>query len=275
MSENLAVINACHGGPGEDGTLQGLLDLLDIKYSGPSLSTSQLCMDKYAFFTLMSCNNIPVIDTHLISESNKPNFDGPYILKPRFGGSSIGVELIEDYETGLSIIKNSSLYNQGSILQPFLDDSDDLLVGVKTYPKINFSDIEKPIRSTNNEMFSFKDKYLENGGLEGSRRELPAKINESIKSQIIEILNKLLTIVEIKGISRVDFLLKEEKVYLNEVNTVPGSYALYLWEHMGFSKYDLLKDLVNETKFKSNNWTNEGSDGAALKTAKDIQSKLG
>jgi D-alanine-D-alanine ligase len=124
-------------------------------------------------------------------------------------------------------------------------------------------------------MFSFKDKYLENGGLEGSRRELPAKINESIKSQIIEILNKLLTIVEIKGISRVDFLLKEEKVYLNEVNTVPGSYALYLWEHMGFSKYDLLKDLVNETKFKSNNWTNEGSDGAALKTAKDIQSKLG
>jgi D-alanine-D-alanine ligase len=232
-------------------------------------------MDKYAFFTLMSCNNIPVIDTHLISESNKPNFDGPYILKPRFGGSSIGVELIEDYETGLSIIKNSSLYNQGSILQPFLDDSDDLLVGVKTYPKINFSDIEKPIRSTNNEMFSFKDKYLENGGLEGSRRELPAKINESIKSQIIEILNKLLTIVEIKGISRVDFLLKEEKVYLNEVNTVPGSYALYLWEHMGFSKYDLLKDLVNETKFKSNNWTNEGSDGAALKTAKDIQSKLG
>jgi D-alanine-D-alanine ligase len=150
-----------------------------------------------------------------------------------------------------------------------------LLVGVKTYPKINFSDIEKPIRSTNNEMFSFKDKYLENGGLEGSRRELPAKINESIKSQIIEILNKLLTIVEIKGISRVDFLLKEEKVYLNEVNTVPGSYALYLWEHMGFSKYDLLKDLVNETKFKSNNWTNEGSDGAALKTAKDIQSKLG
>jgi len=269
------IINACHGGPGEDGTLQGLLDLLDIKYSGPSLSTSQLCMDKYAFFTLMSCNNIPVIDTHLISESNKPNFDGPYILKPRFGGSSIGVELIEDYETGLSIIKNSSLYNQGSILQPFLDDSDDLLVGVKTYPKINFSDIEKPIRSTNNEMFSFKDKYLENGGLEGSRRELPAKINEPIKSQIIEILNKLLTIVEIKGISRVDFLLKEEKVYLNEVNTVPGSYALYLWEHMGFSKYDLLKDLVNETKFKSNNWTNEGSNGAALKTAKDIQSKLG
>jgi D-alanine-D-alanine ligase len=205
------IINSCHGGPGEDGTLQSLLDLLEIKYSGPSISTSQLCMDKYAFFTLMSKNNIPVLDTHLISETNKPDFQGPYILKPRFGGSSIGVEIVEDYQTALSITKNSTLYNQGSILQPFLEESDDLLIGVRTYPDIDYSDIEKPIRSSNNDMFSYKDKYLENGGLEGSRRELPAKVDPLIKNQIIEILNKLLTILDIKGICRVDFLSKGEK----------------------------------------------------------------
>ena len=269
------VINSCHGGPGEDGTLQSLLDLLMIKYSGPGLSTSQLCMDKYTFFTVMSANNIPVFNAHLISDTNKPDFQGPYILKPRFGGSSIGVEIVEDYQTALSITKNSTLYNQGSILQPFLEESDDLLIGVRTYPNIDYSDIEKPIRSSNNDMFSYKDKYLENGGLEGSRRELPAKVDPLVKNQIIEILNKLLTILDIKGICRVDFLSKGEKVYLNEVNTIPGSYALYLWEQIGLSKFDLLKDMVDETKLKTNNWTNEGSDGTALKKAKDIQSKLG
>ena len=269
------IINSCHGGPGEDGTLQSLLDLLEIKYSGPSISTSQLCMDKYAFFTLMSKNNIPVLDTHLISETNKPDFQGPYILKPRFGGSSIGVELVHDYQTALSIIDNSDLYKQGSILQPFLEDSDDLLIGVRTFPNIDYSDIEKPIRSSSKELFSYNDKYLENGGLEGSRRELPANVDEIIKSQIIEILDRLLSILQIKGVCRVDFLSKGKKVYLNEVNTIPGSYALYLWEHIGLSKFDLLNDMVNETKLKTNSWTNEGSDGTALKTAKDIQSKLG
>jgi len=269
------IINSCHGGPGEDGTLQSLLDLMEIKYSGPSLSTSQLCMDKYAFFTLMSKNNIPVLNTHLISHKHEPGFKGPYILKPRFGGSSIGVEIVQDYKTALSITNNSTLYNHGSILQPFLEDSNDLLVGVRTYPETDYSDIEKPIRSSNNEMFSYKDKYLENGGLEGSRRELPAKVDAAIKSQITEILDRLLTIIEIKGICRVDFLSKGEKVYLNEVNTIPGSYALYLWEHIGLNKFDLLKDMVDETQLKTINWLNEGSDGTALKTAKDIQSKLG
>ena len=232
-------------------------------------------MDKYAFFTLMSKNNIPVLNTHLISHKHEPGFKGPYILKPRFGGSSIGVEIVQDYKTALSITNNSTLYNHGSILQPFLEDSNDLLVGVRTYPETDYSDIEKPIRSSNNEMFSYKDKYLENGGLEGSRRELPAKVDASIKSQITEILDRLLTIIEIKGICRVDFLSKGEKVYLNEVNTIPGSYALYLWEHIGLNKFDLLKDMVDETQLKTINWIKEGSDGTALKTAKDIQSKLG
>ena len=86
-----------------------------IKYSGPGLSTSQLCMDKYTFFTVMSANNIPVLNTHLISDTNKPDFQGPYILKPRFGGSSIGVEIVEDYQTALSITKNSIQLKTSSI----------------------------------------------------------------------------------------------------------------------------------------------------------------
>ena len=64
-------------------------------------------MDKYVFYTLMKESGIPVLDKHLVTTNSKPNFSGPYILKPRFGGSSIGVEVVEDYETALKLSGNS------------------------------------------------------------------------------------------------------------------------------------------------------------------------
>ncbi len=269
------IINSCHGGPGEDGTLQSLLALLEIIFTGPTLTTSQLCMDKYAFFALMKSNNIPVLDKHLVSEKVLPKFEGPYILKPRFGGSSIGVEVVDDYKTAITISSNSDLYNQGATIEKYLEESSDLLVAVRSFPQIDYSEIEKPIRSNNFELFSYTDKYLENGGLEGSKRELPANISKEIKDEIYRILNLFMSIVDIKGIARVDFLLKDKELYINEVNTIPGSHALYLWESKGLSKFELMNDMISEARNSSPSWSTEGSDGTALKSAKDIKSKLG
>ena len=269
------VVNACHGGPGEDGTLQSLLSLLDIKYTGPSLTTSQIGMDKYIFYTLMKESGVPVLDKHLVSTNSKPDFSGPYILKPRFGGSSIGVEVVEDYETALKLSSNSKIYVQGSTVEKFLENSDDLLIGIRTYPDLDFSEIEKPIRTSNIDLFSYNDKYLDNGGLEGSKRELPASISSEIETQIQDILTLFVEQIEIKGIARVDFLLHNESLYLNEVNTIPGSHALYLWQNIGKNKFELLNDMVEEAVNNVIHWSTEGSDGVALKSAKDIQSKLG
>ena len=268
-------VNACHGGPGEDGTLQSLLSLLNIKYTGPSLTTSQIGMDKYVFYTLMKESGIPVLDKHLVSTNSKPDFSGPYILKPRFGGSSIGVEVVEDYETALKLSGNSKIYSQGSTVEKFLEKSDDLLIAIRTYPNLDFSEIEKPIRTSNFELFSYNDKYLDNGGLEGSKRELPASVSPEIESEIQNIVKLFVEKIEIRGISRVDFLFHDENLYLNEVNTIPGSHALYLWQNIGKSKFELLNDMVEEAKSNVNHWSTEGSDGVALKGAKDIQSKLG
>ena len=268
-------VNACHGGPGEDGTLQSLLSLLNINYTGPSLTTSQIGMDKYVFFTLMKEIGIPVLDKHLVSKNTKPNFSGPYILKPRFGGSSIGVEVVEDYETALKLSRNSKIYSQGATVEKFLENSNDLLIGIRTYPNLDFSEIEKPIRTSSFELFSYNDKYLDNGGLEGSKRELPATISTEIESQIKKILTLFVEQIEIRGISRVDFLLHNENLYLKEVNTIPGSHALYLWQNIGKSKFELLNDMIEEAKNSVTHWSTEGSDGIALKSAKDIQSKLG
>ena len=270
-----SVLNACHGGPGEDGTLQSLLTLLEINFTGPSLTTSQLCMDKYSFYTFMKANNIPVLEKHLLQNSHSPTFEGPYILKPRFGGSSIGVEVVNEYDTALKLADGSKLYQQGATVEKFLEDSVDYLVALRTYPQVEFSEIEKPIRSNNFELFSYQDKYLENGGLEGSKRELPAQLPKNIEKEIINILETLVSLISFNGISRVDFLISEDKIYLNEINTIPGSHALYLWENLGYNKFQLLDDMVQESLQRDSNWTSEGSDGLALKSAKDIQSKLG
>ena len=173
----------------EDGTLQSLLSLLNINYTGPSLTTSQIGMDKYVFFTLMKEIGIPVLDKHLVSKNTKPNFSGPYILKPRFGGSSIGVEVVEDYETALKLSRNSKIYSQGATVEKFLENSNDLLIGIRTYPNLDFSEIEKPIRTSSFELFSYNDKYLDNGGLEGSKENylqlLVQKLNLKLKNTYI------------------------------------------------------------------------------------------
>jgi len=267
-------LNSCHGGPGEDGTLQSLLEILRVKYTGPKVVSAQICMDKYVFYTTMKEKGLPVLHKDLVNSKEKVTFQGPYILKPRFGGSSIGVEVVNDYESVLKIIESSELYSQGAVIEKYLENSEDILIGVKNYPSFNLSEIEKPIK--NDTLFSYSEKYLENGGLEGSKRELPANIDEDQKNKIISYVEKINSIIPTRGIFRYDFLLDNEDIYINEINAIPGSHALYLWQNLNKSKYELLNDIVNEALSEEiNTWTTTGSDGLALKSAKDIQSKLG
>ena len=267
------VVNACHGGPGEDGSLQSLLNIFNIKYTGPDQISAQICMDKYAFYSLMKENNLPVIEKKLLNvEENEFNED--HILKPRFGGSSIGVEVINDIDTAKKLVKNSDLYSQGAVIEKYLENSIDLLIGVRNFPTFDVSEIEKPIK--NETLFSYSDKYLENGGLEGSKRELPAELNKDLEAKLINLVKKINTLIPTRGIYRYDFLLHENDLYVNEINTIPGSHALYLWKNLDNSKFELLDNMIDEALSDiSNSWSITGSDGIALKSAKDIDSKLG
>ena len=267
------VVNACHGGPGEDGSLQSLLDIFGIKYTGPDQISAQICMDKYAFYSLMKENNLPVIDKKLVNlEENQ--FNENHILKPRFGGSSIGVEIINDIDTAKRLVNNSDLYSKGAVIEKYLENSIDLLIGVRNFPKLDVSEIEKPIK--NETLFSYSDKYLENGGLEGSKRELPAELDKDLQENLIKLVKKINNLIPTRGIYRYDFLLHENNLYVNEINAIPGSHALYLWKNLNHSKFELLDNMIDEALSSiSNSWSITGSDGIALKSAKDIDSKLG
>ena len=272
------LVNACHGGPGEDGTLQSLLEILNIPYTGPNSSLAQLCMDKYIFTLLLKNSNLPVLDRVLLEdEMEEIEMNSPYILKPRFGGSSIGVEIVKDLETAKSLVKNSNLYTRGAVLEEYLEDSEDYLIAAFGYPELNLSEIEKPIRdSTASGIFNYQDKYLRDGGLEESSRELPAQLNEKEKNEILSLTKKLIELIGIRGVYRVDFLKKEDKIYINEVNSIPGSLSTYLWKNTNLTKLSIIDSIVQEALESSRNkWDSTGSDGVALIKAKDIESKLG
>lgn len=275
--ETTAVLIACHGGPGEDGTLQGLFDLVGLRYTGPGQASSALGMDKLAFGSAMSSAGLPTLPRALVAtaEEAAPRFEGPYIVKPRFGGSSIGIEVAEDWPTVLALKRASSYLDQGAVVEPFLAGSRDLQVAVRTYPELQLSAIEAPARSDDG-IYSYDQKYLAWGGEVSAGRELPASVDESIEKGIHDLSRRIAAVCGLRGIARIDFLEKDGELLVNEVNTIPGSMAVYLWIDPPISRRQLFEDMVAEAETSSTRvFSTAGSDGTALRNAGLIDSKLG
>jgi D-alanine-D-alanine ligase len=271
------VMVACHGGPGEDGTLQGLLDLAGLRYTGTGQAASALGMDKLAFGAAMSVAGLPTVPRTLVvtGEEEPPPFAGPYIAKPRFGGSSIGIEVAEDWATVLALKRSSSFFDRGAVVEPFLVGSRDLQVAVRTFPEWEMSAIEAPIR-VDGGIYSYDQKYLAWGGEVGSGRELPAKLEPETREEIRDLSVRVTVVAGLRGITRIDYLEADGRLFVNEVNTIPGSMAAYLWVDPAIGREQLFEDLVSEARRQpARRFSVAGSDGTALRNAGSIASKLG
>jgi D-alanine-D-alanine ligase len=272
-----AVLIACHGGPGEDGTLQGLLDLAGIRYTGPGQAASALGMDKLAFGAAMAAAGLPTLPRTLVSvgDEDTPDFDGPYIVKPRFGGSSIGIEVADDWPTVLGLKRASRFFDQGAVVEPFLEKSRDLQVAVRTYPGFQLSAVEEPARSAEG-IYSYDQKYLAWGGEVSSGRELPARLDDRLAGELQRLSSRVSQVAGLRGIARIDYLEKEGELFVNEVNTIPGSMAAYLWIDPPLERRRLFEDMLAEAEgMPTRVFSTAGSDGTALANAGTIASKLG
>lgn len=275
-----AVLNCCHGGPGEDGTLQAALDLAGVAYTGPTVVGAVLGMDKLAFAGVMAAAGLPALPRvacAAASEAPGFGFDGPYIVKPRYGGSSIGIEVVEDADTARALVRSSPHLRAGAVVEPYLPGSEDLNVAVRTWPALEQSAIERPLRSAGSGILGFADKYLAGAGTEGmtsAPRELPAVLDEAVEKQLRDMARQVAVLTGVRGVSRIDFLRDGDRLYVNEVNTVPGSLAKYLWVDVPFER--LLSDLLAEAEQRpTHHYTTAGADGTALRSASSIASKLG
>ena len=272
-----AVVIACHGGPGEDGTLQGLLDLAGIRYTGPGQAASALGMDKLAFGAAMAAAGLSTLSRAMVVSGAEPapDFASPYIVKPRFGGSSIGIEIADDWPTVLALKKRSRYFDQGAVVEPFLVGSRDLQVAVRTHPRFEISAIEAPSRSGTG-IYSYDQKYLAWGGEVSSGRELPASLDGPMAQQIHHMAQRVTEVAGLRGVARIDFLEKDGELFVNEVNTIPGSMAASLWIDPPIDRPRLFSDMVDEAMASPTRvFSVAGSDGTALRSAGAIDSKLG
>jgi D-alanine-D-alanine ligase len=269
-----AALNCCHGGAGEGGGLNAVFDQLGIPLTGGPASLATLGMDKLAFGAVLAQNGIPTLPRVALS-GEEPPFPGPYIVKPRFGGSSIGIEVVEDLDTARALAKSSVHLRQGVVLEPFSKGAVDLNLAYSTHPTLRTSLLEKPLAPSKEEgIFSYGQKYLQTDGLVGAARELPAQVPDAVTQEAERLAAAVLEVTGIKGLGRLDFLLVDEVLHVNEINTIPGSMSLYLWPPT-VKPSELLLGAVEEARTARVAAPAPFEPGAALRAAGGMAGKLG
>ncbi len=267
------VVNCCHGGPGEDGTLQGVFELVGLRATGPGMVGASLGMDKLAFAAVASSAGMPVLPRLHLTPGTEPGFAPPFIVKPRFGGSSIGVEVVADLDAARALLRVSPHLVGGAVIEPFLEGGSDLEIGVRTYPDLQLSAIRAPERS-GDAIYTYSEKYLDWGGQAnpGGGSGLAAPVEE----RVYDIARQITALLGLRSIARIDFLHRAGEVWLNEVNTIPGSLAHYLWVDPPIPRDRLLADMVEEARRDPvRRFVTVGADGSALRSASSIAQKLG
>lgn len=273
-----AALVCCHGGPGEDGTLQAALDLAAVPYAGPTVAGAAVGMDKLAFGAVVAAAGLPALPRVLLRRSGEPpGFPGPYIVKPRFGGSSIGIEVVEDFATARARLDVNRHLRSGAVLEPYRPELSDLQVAVRTWPQLELSAVERPIRAdASSDILDYRDKYVPGEGMAGARRELPADIPSELEKEIRQDCERIADLAGVRGVARVDFLSDGREALVNEINTIPGSLARYLWVSPPLPFSTLLDDLLAEARERPTHaFSAEGADGTVLRAAGSIAGKLG
>ncbi len=253
------VLPIMHGAMGEDGSIQGYLNLIGIPYVGSNIFSTSVSQDKAFVKQILAANDIPVTKFVWFGErfyKNKKselfkqidNLKYPLILKPATLGSSIGIQVINQKEEIDSTIERSFCMDTKIIIEEKLSDVIEYNCSVLLTPDGNIvSDIEEII--TNNDIRSYNDKFVYEDTDETSiKRTLPAKISDKLRKQIEFYSLSVFKILNMRGTARVEFLYdkKNDKLYVNEINSIPFCFAHHMWESRHISYKELLNILLKD-----------------------------
>jgi D-alanine-D-alanine ligase len=220
----------------------------------------------------METAGVPVLPRRLLSSGASPDFAGPYIVKPRFGGSSIGIEVVEDWETALALLTTSPHLREGAVVEPNRPELFDLNVSVRTAPTLLVSEVERPLRPSDGAIYSYAEKYLRADGLSAAPREFPADVSPELRATIQTLATRVVELTGLTGIVRIDFLSDGTDVFVNEVNSIPGALSLYLWPDT--PPADVLLAALEEAERTFPVATRNYEEGVALRAAGGIAGKL-
>jgi D-alanine-D-alanine ligase len=264
-----------HGTNVEDGTLQGFLATLGLPVVGCDVLSSAVGMNKYVMKTVLKDNGIPVLDCKCYTWKDYEDVDSlvekiekafayPVIIKPLNLGSSIGIKKASNRDSLLEALELGFEFSKKILVEPAITDLKEINCAVLgDYESAQASECEEPINS--DEILSFEDKYIggAKGGAKGAKtggskgmaslkRKIPADITSEMRDEIRKMAVDAFTCLGCSGVSRIDFMLDQStgKVYLNEINTIPGSLSFYLWEPLGM-KYETLLNSMIELALKA------------------------
>lgn len=255
------VIPVMHGANGEDGTLQGLLDLIGIPYAGCDTLASANGMDKITMKMILRCCDIPVVDFLWFTDKEwfskrqeiidriESTLGYPVIVKPANLGSSVGIGRAADRNRLCECIADACNYSARIIVEHMVDNLKEINCSVLgDCDDYQTSVCEEPIKS--GEILSYTDKYMGGTkgakGMQASQKRIPADLPTEVSDRIRFLASETFRVLSCHGVSRVDIIMDSDngEIYVNEINTIPGSLSFYLWEATGISFAALMDRLV-------------------------------
>lgn len=289
-----AVVLATHGTEGEDGCLQGALELARLPYVGPPVAAAAMAMDKVVTKAILASAGLPALphlalrresyerDEGAAAEEILSRFEMPVIVKPASLGSSVGVSRCERRSELAEALQLVFELDRVCLIEPAVEGGMEVNCAVIGRPGVppRASVCEQPIAGER--FLSFEDKYMGAGkgseggkaagggaaagklgagaeargaeaaagakgvGMQGAKRLIPAPIDEQMTAEVQRLACRAFEAFGCAGVTRVDFLIDAAgKIYVNECNTIPGSFSFYLWEPAGLPFVDLMDELID------------------------------
>jgi D-alanine-D-alanine ligase len=259
-----------HGTNGEDGTIQGFFEMLKVPYAGCDLYGAAVGQDKVMQKNILHDSGLPITNWFWVYSSEMDEHKDeilkkvhqliyPVILKPARTGSSVGIAIAHNDEEYLECFEDTRQYDEKIITEKVVKPMVELNCSVlgDCY-HAEASVIEQVGSASSDELLSFKDKYEGGGkgakgaktsgakGMASTARIVPAPISDEKAKMIQDLSLQTFRVLGASGVCRIDFMMDQDtqQVYVNEINTIPGSLAFYLWEKNGMSFSQLMDKLI-------------------------------
>lgn len=255
------ILPITHGANGEDGCLQGLLEFINIPYAGPSVLGATTGMDKVMMKAILAAAGIPQVgyidftadryfdDKEVVLADIQAKLGFPVIVKPANLGSSVGISKASDMDELLNSIDEAAGFASRIVVEKCVTDLREINCSVLGLGSEARASMCEEV-GTSNGFLTYQDKYASGSktkGMSGSKREIPAKLDEAVTAKIQDLALKTFSALDGAGVARIDFLLDNatNEVFVNEINTIPGSLSFYLWEPTGLKYSALLDEMIN------------------------------
>jgi D-alanine-D-alanine ligase len=259
LSEIDVAFPVMHGTFGEDGALQGFFELNNIPYVGCDVTSSAIGMDKLIMKKVLRDSAVPILDYvwfyskkwiesgEAVLKQVEEQLGFPVIVKPANLGSSVGISKAANLSELEDAVELAMTFANKIVVEKMVTNLKEVNCSVLgDYESVEASVCEEVVGTEG--ILSYKDKYQNEGtkGMSGSERKIPAEISAEMEAEVKRLAKETFLALGCSGVSRIDFLIDKETeaIYVNEINTIPGSLSFYLWEPAGKSFKELTSDMI-------------------------------